>query len=167
MNTLLDRISTLHISAYKITTALLHTELANAGNIGIFCQDDEEYEYFLGLQKEIALVNQNPLQKYFPLKKSIVLPSPITRRSIYYTHLYIRKPDPSIYGRNLGDIDFYVSQKDYDEIKSRVELGLLRNTDMYLQTGVGELIQIQDIENRVLAYISTRDITEKIRFRYE
>jgi hypothetical protein len=162
MDELLNRIQLLHSAAYNLCHTLFQTEFKNSGNLGIFCQNEQEYNYFLKLQQDIAKISSNSLQKYFPLKKDIQIQHPNGKEIICYTHLYIRKPDSTAYGKYLGDIDFYVKAEEYQIFKTFALSKGLESIHMYNQNGVGELVEIQDNLQKVLVYIS---ITRRIRFR--
>jgi hypothetical protein len=163
---LLPLINQLHIEANHICKQKFGKYFANAGNIGIFCQSQDEFEELTKLKETITEPSPNPNQKYFKLIEPITISQTQDISETTYTHLYIRKPDPTPYGKFVGDIDFYTSQEELETLKELVSSGNVLNVELYNQQGVGELVQMSSPEYRTVAYISTKEMTETIRIRH-
>ena len=166
MEELLQKIVKIHLDCHMLCNLALHRYLPVAGNVGIFCQSEDEYVKFSRLQKEIIEFSDNPNQKYFLLTEPINLPASETTPQTAYTHLYIRKPDPSPYGRYLGDIDFVVEPKDYKDLKESVTSGEVKGAEMYDRHG-WDTVQITDTNINSVAYISTKKFSEKVRVKFD
>ena len=165
MNQLLEFINHLHAESYSICWNTFGRYFENAGNVGIFCQSDKDYENFNLIKSEITVSSDDPTRKYFELLIPLTIPEKEDIPGATYTHLYIRKPDPSPYGTHLGDIDFYVSEIDFEKLFIEVGEGKYKNAVQYEQPMIGKLIEMSESETGTLAYISTKDVTERIRFR--
>ena len=72
---LLDAVTHIHFECYKLCKFSFGMHLPNAGNVGVFCHTDEEYEFLTKLRKEMTEVSDNLDQKYFKLHKPIVIPA--------------------------------------------------------------------------------------------
>ncbi len=167
MQNLLPIVEQLHVEAYKLCNKKFGKYFSNAGNIGIFCQSDEEYKQLTILKDKITRQDTNPMRKYFELIDPITIEKKENIPEAKYTHLYIRKPDPSPYGKLRGDIDFYTTENELEILKSKVNETQNHGVEIYNQKGVGDLIQMSDSKYETVAYISTKKITENIRFRAE
>ena len=139
--------------------------LPNAGNIGIFCHYDDEYRMLTKIREEITESSDNVDQKYFRLHKPIVIPAKDNVPKTTYTHLYIRKPDP--YRHHVGDVDFYLEEKKYKDLKQ----ALLNGREM-IGTRVFErpdldMIELHDPDVDALGYVSTKKMTEDVRVKIQ
>lgn len=168
MNTekLILLIRQLHIEANKLCKDKFGKYFLNAGNVGIFCQSDEAYEKLTALRKGITEESDNPNQKYFKLNSPMVIEGIEDIPATTYTHLYIRKPDPTPYGKFIGDIDFYTDSQELNEIKDVVKYGSISGAEIYTQAGVGDMIQLSSPEFKTVAYISIKEMTESVRIRH-
>ncbi len=104
-----------HFACYALCKQALGKYLPNAGNMGIFCHYDKEYEVLTKIREELTKPSDNWNQKYFRLHKPIVIPPEEDVPETTYTHLYIRKPDP--YRHHVGDVDFYLEPEEYAKLK--------------------------------------------------
>ena len=84
----------IHVQAYKLCKQNFGKYLDNAGNISIFCHYTSEYEQLIKVRNKLTFPSDNPNQKYFLLRKPIIMPARGDIPKTVYTHLYIRKPDP-------------------------------------------------------------------------
>jgi len=166
MEELLSILNQLHIESYQLLKYKFNNYFPNAGNIGIFCQSNEEFEKFNKIKEVITLNTDNNNQKYFTLKKPIVVPKINDIPEITYTYLYIRKPDLTPYGKYRGDIDFFTTQEDLNIMMNKVLNNPIDGLEIYHQKGVGNLIQISNPKFKTVAYLSTKEITENIRVRH-
>ena len=93
---LTEAVKYIHFVCHKLCKQSFQKYLPNAGNMGVFCHYDDEYQNLVEIRKKIAKPSDDPNQKYFELYEPIVIPSQGDIPETTYTHLYIRKPD--IYG---------------------------------------------------------------------
>ena len=159
-NELIKITNKVHSDCFELCKMATGKYLPVAGNIGIFCQSEDEFKRFLKLREQITEPSNNPNQKYFLLKEPIVVSGTV------YTYLYIRKPDPTPYGKYLGDLDFVLEPKEYAEFKSKVERGEIPGAEMYDRPG-WDTIEITDPNISSVAYISTQEFAEKVRVRFD
>ena len=116
---LLEAAKHINFEAHKLSKQSFGYYLPNnAGNIGVFCHYDVEYEALIKFRKELTEPSDNPNQKYFTLLKPIVIPAQDDVPETTYTHLYIRKPDP--YRHHVGDVDFYLEPEKYKQLKDEL-----------------------------------------------
>jgi hypothetical protein len=162
-NELLKAIEHIHFSCYQMCKNSLEHYLPNAGNIGIFCHYDDEYDYLTQIRKELTESSDNFNQKYFRLYSPIIIPAKDDVPETTYTHLYIRKPDP--YRHHVGDLDFYLDQEEYQAYKSSMLAGdkipgarILHRTDL-------DMIELYNPDIDALAYISTHQMTQLVRVK--
>ena len=99
MDKLLEIINQLHTESYKLLEDKVGKVFSNAGNIGVFCQNERQFSELCSLKEELTINSNNPNQKYYELKEPLVVKSTDRTPEIAYTHLYIRKPDPTPYGK--------------------------------------------------------------------
>lgn len=111
---LLEAIKHVHFECYKLCKQSFGYYLPNAGNMGIFCHYDDEYETLINIRQELTESSYNLNQKYFRLYDPIVIPATSDVPETAYTYLYIRKPDP--YRHHVGDVDFYLEPEKYKVI---------------------------------------------------
>ncbi len=158
---LLDRIRCIHQDCYKLCQQAFGKDLLNSGNMGVFCQNEEEYQHFEQIRQEITLPSDNLKQKYFTLVEPIVV------GDIAYQYLYIRQPDVSDYGKFLGDVDFYMPDADYLELKERLAEGeTFSGAKMYDRTG-WDMIQLSDPNIKSVAYVSTLEMAQKAHIKHD
>ena len=165
MDKLIDLVEKMHKEAYELCMSVFNKYFSNAGNIGVFCQSDEEYKKLLELSKQITKPSGNIKQKYYELNEPIVISEKSDTPSATYTHLYIRKPDSSPYGKHRGDIDFYVDDEKYNLLLKKVGEGKYPKATIYEQEGVGEMIELESSEIETLSYLSTKAMTEIVRVK--
>lgn len=160
---LLDRIRNIHFEGYQLCNQSFGEYFSNAGNIGVFSRDDE-YNQLLKIQENLVEPSNEPDRKYFRLLEPIIIPEYNDVPETAYTHLYIRKPDPTPYGQHSGDIDFYVDKDKYSELVKKVKKGLIRDAELYEQPGIGTMIELSGDDTGAIACVSTRHMTEQVRF---
>ncbi len=166
MRLLIERIKQAHFLCHKLCKKAMGKYLSVSGNIGIFCQSSEEYEQFTKIRQELTEASDNPNQKYFKLHRPIIIKSEKGVPKTAYTHLYIRKYDPTPYGKNLGDVDFVLEEEEYKNLKSQVEKGDVKGAEMYDRPG-WNTVQIVDQNVKAVAYVSTQKFAEKVRFKFD
>ncbi len=161
---LLDAIEYVHFSCYQLCKQSFGAYYPNAGNLGIFCHYDEEYESLTELRKELTELSDHLNQKYFRLFDPIVISSKGDVPETTYTHLYIRKPDP--YRHQVGDLDFYMDQSEYDETKQELHDGKkIKGARILPNRPDLDMIELYDPDVDALGYVSTHKMTEIVRVK--
>lgn len=163
---LIELIQRINSDCHKLCNYSLGRYLEVSGNIGIFCQSEEEYEIFSRLREQLTEASDNPNQKYFKLNEPIVVSTGGDIPSTSYTHLYIRKFDPTPYGKYLGDVDFILENSEYLDLKEKVLKNMIKDAQIYDRTG-WDTIQITNPDINAVTYISTKDFAEKVRVKFD
>ncbi|HVC58462.1 MAG TPA: hypothetical protein VND15_03235 [Candidatus Acidoferrales bacterium] len=160
---LLEAIKHIHIECHRLCKGSFGKSLPNAGNIGVFCHYDKEYETLIKLRAKLAEPSDDPNQKYFRLYEPITIPTKGNIPGATYTHIYIRKPDP--YRHHVGDLDFYLEQQTYSKIKQSMLNGRgLKGARVFERTDL-DMIELYNPDIDVLAYVSTKKMTQKVRVK--
>ncbi len=162
-NELFEAIKHLHVSCNRLCKDSLGAYLPNAGNIGIFCHYDDEYQKLVELRDQLVHPSDDPLQKYFELKRPVTLPARDDLPETTYTHLYIRKPD--IYRSQVGDIDFFLEQHEYDTLKERLSSGVSIPGARIFPRNDLDMIELYNPDVDALAYVSTSVMAEKVHIK--
>ena len=160
---LLEAIKHTHVGCHKLCKQSLGKYLPIAGNIGIFCHYDEEYDYLTEIRKKLTKPSDNPNKKYFELYEPVVIPSYEDIPETTYTHLYIRRPD--LYRAQVGDVDFILEEPDYSELKNLLLGGAPMKGARIFPRGDLDMIELYDPDSDALGYISPRDMMEKVRVK--
>ena len=160
---LLEAMKYIHLACHKLCEQSFGTYLPNAGNMGVFCHYDDEYARLVEIRQRIAKPSDDPNQKYFELYEPIIIPAEADVPETTYTHLYIRRPD--IYRAQVGDIDFYVEQTEYDKLKqSLVDGAKIEGARIFPRSDL-DMIELYDPDVDTLAYVSTSVMSEKVRIK--
>ncbi len=160
---LIEAIKHTHFECYKLCKQSFGEYLPNAGNLGIFCHYEDEYEFLTGLRKEMTEASDNVNQKYFRLHEPIVIPAEDDVPETTYTYLYIRKPDP--YRSQVGDVDFYLEPEKYNELKQEMLNGKqLKGARVFDRPDL-DMIELCDPDSDALGYVSTEKMTETVRVK--
>ncbi|HMS23904.1 MAG TPA: hypothetical protein PKB09_03790 [Candidatus Saccharibacteria bacterium] len=160
---LLEAIRYVHSSCYKLCKRSFGEYFPNAGNMGIFCHYEDEYNHLVGIRKQITEPSDDPNQKYFKLIEPIYIEAVDGIPEATYTYLYIRKPDP--YRHHVGDIDFYLEQHQYDELKQSIVSGKQIDGARVFPRNDLDMIELYDPDVDVLGYVSPHTMTEKVRIK--
>ncbi len=160
---LLEAIRYTHFACYKLCKQSLGKYLPNAGNIGIFCHYDEEYEFLTRIREELTKSSENVNQKYYRLHQPIVIPAEGDVPETTYTYLYIRKPDP--YRYQVGDVDFYLEPEEYSDLKNLLLSGVIIKGARVFERPDLDMTELFDPDTDALGYISTKKMTEKVRMK--
>lgn len=161
---LLEVIKYIHFETHKLCKQSFGYYLSNnAGNIGVFCHYDDEYENLINVRKELTEPSDNPNQKYFTLLKPVVISAHDGVPETTYTYLYIRKPDP--YRHHVGDIDFYLEPDKYKELKGDLLAGKKMKGVRVFERPDLDMIELYDPDVDVLAYVSTQKMSEAVRVK--
>ncbi|HEX8762551.1 MAG TPA: GrpB family protein [Candidatus Saccharimonadales bacterium] len=81
---LLEAITFVHLACNYLCRQSFGEYLPNAGNIGIFCHYDDEYEQLTTLRKEMTEESDNVNQKYFRLHEPIIIPERVFSDRIFF-----------------------------------------------------------------------------------
>ena len=160
---LFEAIKHIHFEAHKLSKKTFGKTLENAGNLGVFCHYDEEFKLLKKLQSKLCEPSDNPNQKYFLLKKPLIISEKNGVPKTVYTHLYIRRPDP--YRHYVGDIDFYLSPKKYAELKNSLLVGKKLVGARVFERPDLDMVELHNPDSDVLAYVSTKKMAEKVRVK--
>jgi hypothetical protein len=160
---LLEAIQYIHFGCYKLCKQSFGKYLKNAGNMGVFCHFDDEFEFLKQIRQEITKPSDNPDQKYFELYESLIIESKEDVPKTIYTHLYIRRPDQNT--PQVGDVDFYLETEEYSKLKQEMLNGKkIKGARMYDRKDL-DMIELFDSEIDALAYVSTPIMAEKVRIK--
>lgn len=160
---LFETIKYTHFACYQLCKQSFDSHLPNAGNLGIFCHYNDEYERLTAIRREITEPSDNPDQKYFKLYEPIVIPAQDNVPETTYTYLYIRKPDP--YRYQVGDVDFYLEQVQYDELKLSLIEGKEVNGVRLFPRNDLDMVELYNPDIDALGYVSTNIMTAKVRVK--
>jgi hypothetical protein len=160
---LFEAIKHIHFECYKLCKQSFGSYFPNAGNMGIFCHYDNEYEFLINIRKELTETSDNLNQKYFRLHKQIVVPAKGDVPETMYTYLYIRRPDP--YRHHVGDVDFYLELEKYTELKQLMLGGKkIKGARIFKRPDL-DMIELYDPDVDVLGYVSTKTMSEAVRVK--
>jgi hypothetical protein len=149
-----------HLKCFELCKNIIGRYLPVAGNIGIFCHFENEYQFLTELRKQLTVESDNWNQKYYRLHKPIIVPSQEDVPETVYTYLYIRKPDQHM---EVGDVDFVLDEKKYDELKrSLLEGRKIKGMEIFDRPEL-DLIRLSEPEVDTLSFIGKMDIAENIR----
>lgn len=160
---LLEAITHIHFACFELCKQFFGKYLPVAGNMGVFCHYDDEYEFLIELRKQLTEASDNLNQKYFRLHKLIVIPSRGDVPETTYTFLYIRKPDP--YRFHVGDVDFVLEEDKYLELKKSLQDGkIIKGARVFERLDL-DMVELYDPDVDALGYVSPREMTEKVRVK--
>lgn len=160
---LLEAIKHTHFECYKLCKQSFGYSLPNAGNIGVFCHYDDEYDRLIEIRKKLTEASDNVNQKYFRLYEPIVVPAQGDVPETTYTHLYIRKPDP--YRSQVGDVDFFLEHSEYKELKTSLLAGKKIKGARVFDRQDLDMVELYDPDSDALGYVSTHKMTEVVRVK--
>ena len=161
---LFGAIKHIHFEAHKLCKQSFGYYLPNnAGNLGVFCHYDDEYETLINIKKELTEPSDNPNQKYFTLLKPIIIQAQGDVPETTYTHLYIRKPDP--YRHQVGDVDFYLESEEFKKLKAELFVGKKMKGARVFDRPDLDMIELYDPDIDVLAYVSTESMSKAVRVK--
>ena len=160
---LLKAIEYIHCACFELCKQSFAKYLPVAGNMGVFCHYDDEYEILIEIRKQLTEESDNLNQKYFRLNNPIVIPARADIPETIYTHLYIRKPDP--YRSHVGDIDFVLEENKYQELKKSLQDGKVIKGARVFERPDLDMVELYDPEVDALGYVSPRAMTEKVRVK--
>jgi hypothetical protein len=155
---MLQALEYIHIQSFRLCKENIGRILPVAGNIGIFCHFQDEFEYLTGLRKE-RTESRNWNNKYFKLHKPIVIKSHEYIPETTYTYLYIRRPE--VEHTHVGDADFYLPPAQYEALKAEVKRGVYGTGVTMFERPDLDLVRLSDPKVDVSAFIGSYDL-EKI-----
>ncbi len=160
---LMQAIEHVHFSCYKLCQQSFGEYLSNAGNMGVFCHYENEYDKLVEIRKTITKPSDNPDQKYYELIKPIIIPAKDEVPETTYTHLYIRRPD--IYRSQVGDVDFYLEESEYRALRQELIGGKVIPGARIFPRNDLDMIELFDPDIDALGYVSTNLMSEKVRIK--
>jgi len=149
---LLEAIKYTHLKCFELCKKVFGKYLPVAGNIGIFCHDDDEYEFLTKLRQELTEESDNWNQKYYRLHEPIVFSAQGDTPGASYAYLYIRKPDQH---EEVGDVDFVLGGSEYNELKDSLRGGRAVEGMSILDRPDLDLLRLSDPDFDVLSFIGT------------
>jgi hypothetical protein len=160
---LVEAIRHIHFECFKLCKKSLGEYLTVAGNVGVFCHYQDEYEMLTELRKKMTEPSDNPNKKYFRLHEPIVISAKDDVPETIYEYLYIRKPDP--YRSHVGDVDFILEEPKYTKFKNSVLKDTKIKGARVFERSDLDMVELYDPDVDALGYVSPRDMTEKVRIK--
>ena len=158
---LVKAIEHVHFACFQLCKNFFGHDLPVAGNIGIFCHYDKEYEVLTKLRQKLTEESDSINQKYYKFHEPIVISARGDVPETTYTYLYIRKPDP--YRAHVGDVDFVLEEKKYEKLKASLSKGIpIKNARVFERPEL-DMVELYDPDVDAIAYVSPRNITVKVR----
>ncbi len=156
---LFEAIRYTHFMCFELCKKVFGRHLPVAGNIGIFCHDGDEYQFLTELRKQLTIESDNWNQKYYRLRKPIIIPIQGDVPETTYTYLYVRRPDQH---QEVGDVDFVLDKKEYFELKNTLLRGKeIKGIKIFDRPGL-DLIELLDPSVDVASYIGKKNMAENV-----
>ena len=159
---LLETIKHTHFACFELCKKVFGKYLSVAGNIGIFCHDEDEYKFLTELREKLTDKSDNWNQKYYRLHKPIEIRTQGDVPDTVYTYLYIRKPDQH---KEVGDVDFVLEDKEYNKLKNSLLSGMKIKGIEILDRPELDLIKLFDPDIDALSFIGTKNMAENLRVK--
>lgn len=153
---LLEAIKHVHFECFKLCRIALGKYLPVAGNLGIFCHDDNEYKFLTELREKLTDSSDSFNGKYFRLYKPIIIPAKDDIPEIIYEYLYIRKPDEL--RPEVGDADFVIGENEFEKIKN---LKVINNVEIFNRPDLG-MCRLSNPNFDVLSFLTTKTVAEAL-----
>ena len=151
---LLETIEYIHFACNRLCKQSLGSYFPGTGMVGVFCQYEDEYERLVKIQEGLVNKSESINGKYFKLNDPIVIKEGNGIPETIYTHLYIRKPDP--YRHHVGDTDFYLEPKVYEDLKESLMSGkIIKGVRIYYKLE-SNMIELYDPDIDALSYVYVR-----------
>ncbi len=151
---LMAAIKYVHLECFKLCHVALGKYLPVAGNLGIFCHDEKEYEFLTELGEDLTDFRDSLYGKYFRLYKPIVIPANDDIPETKYEYLYIRKPDEL--RPEVGDVDFIISENEFEKIRNSEAVN---DISIFNRPDLG-MCGLSSSDFDVLSFLTTKTITE-------
>jgi hypothetical protein len=147
-----------HYACFKMCFQIFGKYYENAGNIGIFCHFDDEFEYLTSLRKQITIESDNENNKYYRLIEPITIPAKNGIPETTYTYLYIRHPEAE--KTQVGDVDFYVTKPEFHELKRSLLGGeIIKGVSILDRTDI-DMIKLSFLEVDAWGFLRASKVTE-------
>ncbi len=160
---LLEAIEYVHVACHNLCKQTLGEYLPVAGNIGIFCHYDEEFDYLVKLRNELVDVNDNWNEKYYRLHEPISIADKDGIPGAIYTHLYIRRSDP--YRGQVGDLDFVMQPEKFSPLKKSLLDGVILKGARAFDRPELDMIELYNPDIDVLSYVHTHTMGDNMRIQ--
>lgn len=160
---LLEAIKFIHFACHKLCKNSFGEYLPNSGNVGVFCQYEDEFAFLKGIQAKLCEASKDSNTKYFKLHTPIIIPAKDDVPETSYEYLYIRRPDP--YRHQVGDLDFYVEEKEYQALKSAILAGKKLPGARVFERPDLDMIELYNPDVDALGYVSMHAMTQKVRIK--
>jgi hypothetical protein len=160
---LYDRVAYIYYECSQLISDSTGFVPETAGNVAIFCQNENEYIEFQKLADQLIQPSNNPAQKYFQLRNPLTIQSNGTAPSTILSWLYIRKPAKDTV--ESGDVDYVLNQSAYEKLKAQVAAGSIENGSIYDRVG-WDMIEFKNEGYDGLPYVCTSAMAEKIRVKF-
>ncbi len=157
---LLEVIKYTHLKCFELCKKVYGKYLPVAGNIGIFCHYDDEYNFLTKLRKELTEESGSWNNKYYRLYEPLVVSRLGDIPGAVYAYLYIRRPDQH---KEVGDIDFVLDEKEYSKLKNSLLLGNKIEGMKIFDRPDLDLIRLSDPDTDTLSFIGTKDMAKNIK----
>ena len=150
----------IHTEGHRICRKILGVYLPIAGNIGIFCHDDEEYARLTDIRKTLTDEQMNWNHKYYKLLTPLTFPVLNDIPKTTYTLLYVRKPEANEI--RVGDVDFYLPPKQYKKLKESVLSGTIHGASMLERQDL-DLVRLNDPSSDVSVFVGSYDLSRIVK----
>ncbi len=159
---LLQAIEYTHFKCFELCKRNFGRYLPVAGNIGIFCHDDDEYTFLTKVREELTNKSDHWNQKYYRLHEPIVIAAQNDIPETTYTYLYIRKPDQHT---EVGDVDFVLGKGEYEEFKKSLRAGTkMKGVEIFNRPDL-DLVKLFDPNIDALSFIGSKDMDENVKMK--
>ena len=160
---LFKAIEYIHFESYRLCKQNLGYFLPVAGNVGVFCHYEDEFDRLTKIRKELTDLNDNWNQKYFRLYKPIIISAKNGVPETTYTYLYIRKPDAET--PHVGDVDFYLEPEKYRELKQSLLAGKVITGVKIFDRPDLDLIRLYDPNSDVSVFVGQKTMAENVKVK--
>jgi len=160
---LYQRVGDIYYQCSLIIRESLGTVPSTAGNVAIFCQTEDEYTKLTHIANQLVRPSDNPAQKYFQLVEPITIDATGEAPATTLSWLYIRKPAED--SPESGDVDYVLTQADYDKLKDQVKNGSIKGASIYERPG-WDMVEFRSQDYNGLPYVSVEAMVEKVRVRF-
>lgn len=160
---LLEAIKYTHLRCFELCKENFGRYLPVAGNVGIFCHYDDEYKFLTSLRGKLTEISDNWNKKYYRLHNPITIPAQGNVPGAVYSYLYVRQPD--LEKPQVGDVDFVIGKKEFDELKKSLAQGkVIKGLKIFDRPDL-DLVELSDPDVDAVSFIGTKDMTENVNTR--
>ena len=156
-----EALAHVHAECSKLCNEKIGGYLPVAGNIGIFCHYDDEFDELIKLRNQLVDINDNWNQKYYRLHKPLTIPEKDGVPAATYTHLYVRRPDP--YRSQVGDADFVMPVDQFKPLKQSLLAGEKKEGVRAFDRPELDMIELHDPDIDALSYVHTHTMEDNMR----